>query len=239
MPTRNEVRMNALTIQAPRPTLNARTLLLAAGLSLSALLATGCASTPRGTAASEMRDEIDREAVAIQLTEQADRARLAGNTAKAIELYREALDYSARFPDTWNNLGLLHLEQGDEAKAINAFVQAGILDPTDPRPPANAGIVYSRIGREAEAMRFYHESLAIEPSYLPALRGALRAAHLLNRNEYADIERVNRALLAEDDPKWRDFFDRQRFLIESRLRASSGRANKGSNGGQADNQNGG
>lgn len=186
------------------------------------LFLAGCASTTQ-QAAKQLQEGIDRESIAIRLTEDADRVRLAGNTDRAIELYREALEYSARFPDTWNNLGLLHLEQGDEAKAINAFVQAGILDPTDPRPPANAGIVYSRIGREAEALRFYQDSLAIEPSYLPALRGALRSAHLLNENEYEDLERVKRALLVENDPQWREFFERQQYLIESRLRAATDR----------------
>mgnify|MGYP003109470038 CR=1 FL=1 len=200
-----------------------RTVLLFASVTLPVAIAiglAGCASGPK-RAADQLREGVDRESIAIRLTEDADRARLAGNTDKAIELYREALDYSARFPDTWNNLGLLHLEQGDEAKAINAFVQAGILDPTDPRPPANAGIVYSRIGREAEARRFYQDALKIEPSYLPALRGGLRSAHLLNENEYEDLERVKRALLIENDPQWREFFERQRYLIESRLRAAS------------------
>ena len=191
-----------------------------AGLVLSQASLSGCASGP-SKATQQLIEGADREAVAIQLTEKADKARQSGDTERAIELYREALDYSARFPDTWNNLGLLQLEQGDEAKAINAFVQAGILDPTDPRPPANAGIVYSRIGREAEARRFYKDSLAIEPSYLPALRGSLRSAHLLNENEYEDLDRVMRALLVEKDPQWREFFERQRFLIESRLRAAS------------------
>jgi tetratricopeptide (TPR) repeat protein len=196
-----------------------RTLTAAAGLLCLAGSLLACATTQQ-QAAQDLREGIDREEIAIRLTEDADRARMAGNIDRAIELYREALDYSARFPDTWNNLGLLHLERGDEAKAINAFVQASILDPTDPRPPANTGIVYSNIGRETEAMRFFHDALDIEPSYLPALRGAIKSAHLLNENEYEDLERVKRALLVEDDPQWREFFDRQRSLIESRLRAA-------------------
>lgn len=134
-----------------------RTLTAAAGLLCLAGSLLACATTQQ-QAVQDLREGIDREEIAIRLTEDADRARMAGNIDRAIELYREALDYSARFPDTWNNLGLLHLERGDEAKAINAFVQASILDPTDPRPPANTGIVYSNIGRETEAMRFFHDA---------------------------------------------------------------------------------
>ena len=165
--------------------------------------------------------------IAARLTEQADRARLRGDRDGAIGLYQESLDYSARFHDTWNNLGLLYLErngEGDLGRAINHFVQAGLLDPTDPRPPTNAGIAYLKGGYASEAMDFFHEALRIQPSYLPALRGAIKSADLLSTAQYEDLERVKRALLAETDPQWRDYFERQRFLIESRLRSLNERA---------------
>ena len=147
---------------------------------------------------------------------------MRGDRDRAIELYQEALDYSARYHDTWNNLGLLYIErnqEGDLGRAINHFVQAGVLDPTDPRPPTNAGIAYLQGGYASEAMDLFHEALRIQPSYLPALRGAIKSADLLATAQYEDLERVKRALLAETDTQWREYFERQRFLIESRLRS--------------------
>jgi hypothetical protein len=79
---------------------------LAAACSLAVLSAgllaglTACASSSRSTAAEQIQDGIDRDAIAARLTEQADRARLRGDTDGAIDLYQESLDYSARFHDT-------------------------------------------------------------------------------------------------------------------------------------------
>jgi len=187
----------------------------------------GCASSPKSQAVKQLNENLDRELIASGLAEKADRARVSGNTEDAIGFYRESLDYSSRYPDVWNNLGMLLLEQQQFGKAINAFVQAGTLDPTDPRPPTNAGIASSRAGWEENAMRFYHEALNIQESYIPALRGAIRSADLLGTAQYEDLERVKTAMLAETNPQWREYFKGQRFLIESRLR--SAREHRGPN----------
>jgi len=76
-------------------------------------------------------------------------------------------------------------------------------------------------------MRFYHEALNIQESYIPALRGAIRSADLLGTAQYEDLERVKTAMLAETNPQWREYFKGQRFLIESRLR--SAREHRGPN----------
>jgi hypothetical protein len=73
-------------------------------------------------------------------------------------------------------------------------------------------------------MGFFHEALRVQPSYLPALRGSIKSADLLSTAQYEDLERVKRALLAETDPEWREYFERQRFLIDSRLRSLNERA---------------
>ena len=44
-------------------------------------------------------------------------------------------------------------------------------------------------------------------------------SHPDDTQQYEDLERVKRALLAETDTQWREYFERQRFLIESRLRS--------------------
>ena len=103
---------------------------------------------------------------------------------------------------------------------------ASELNPTDPRPITNIGITNMRVGWAEDAIDDFHRALEISPGYLPALRGSIRAADLLGRAEYEDLNRIRRALLAERDDDWRAYLERQRFLIESRLR--SGRPNDSS-----------
>jgi tetratricopeptide (TPR) repeat protein len=195
--------------------------LLAAALALAVLLPVGCASKPRRPTptVSTGMDPGERTRKAQQLADQGDKARGLGNTDRAIELYRESIEYSADYADVWNNLGLLQLEKGEYDKAISSFTMAGELDPTDPRPPTNIGITNLRAGWAEYALQDFHRALEITPSYLPALRGAIRSADLLGRAEFEDLERVRRALLAERDEQWRAYFERQRFLIESRVKA--------------------
>lgn len=205
--------------------------LILAALPAAALLAAalpGCASS--GTSAGDaevnvpLPDERIREAE--RLAAQADEARRDGKSDRAIELYRESIEFSADFPDVWNNLGLLLLEDGQPDKAISAFSMASELNPTDPRPITNIGITNMRVGWAEDAIDDFHRALEISPGYLPALRGSIRAADLLGRAEYEDLNRIRRALLAERDDDWRAYLERQRFLIESRLR--SGRPNDSS-----------
>lgn len=195
----------------------------ALSLFLLALGGYGCAASKPGAggdvSALSAPDERIREAE--RLADDADRARQAGRPDEAISLYRKSIEYSADFPDVWNNLGLLLLEKGEPDKAISAFTMASELDPTDPRPITNIGIANLRIGWAEYAIDDFHRALQITPTYLPALRGAIRAADVLGKAEYEDIERIRRALLAERDEQWRSYFERQRFLIESRLRSAA------------------
>lgn len=193
----------------------------AAALIGSAATMPGCASGGSSTSEAEanmpLPDERIREAE--RLAALADTARRDGKSERAIELYRESIEFSADFPDVWNNLGLLLLEDGQPDKAISAFSMASELNPTDPRPITNIGITNMRVGWAEDAIDDFHRALEISPGYLPALRGAIRAADLLGRAEYEDLERIRRALLAERDDDWRSYLERQRFLIESRLRS--------------------
>lgn len=195
-------------------------------LGVVCVLQAGCNQQPKVAERPGMLSPDDRMKRAEDLAGQADAARLAGRSEQAIALYRESIEYSADYPDVWNNLGLLLLERNELDKALSAFTMAADLDPVDPRPRTNIGITNMRAGWAEYAINDFRKALEITPSYLPALRGAIRAADLLARAEYEDLERVRRALLAERDEQWRAYFERQKYVIESRLR--SGRETPGS-----------
>lgn len=192
---------------------------IAVFLAIACLAQAGCNQQPKAAERPGMLSPDDRMRRAEDLAGQGDTARLAGRSEQAISFYRESIEYSADYPDVWNNLGLLLLERNELDKALSAFTMAADLDPTDPRPRTNIGITNMRAGWAEYAISDFRQALEITPSYLPALRGAIRAADLLAKAEYEDLERIRRALLAERDEQWRAYFERQKYVIESRLRS--------------------
>jgi Tfp pilus assembly protein PilF len=165
---------------------------------------------------SERAAERGREGEAEKLREQ------------AVAQYREALAVSGEMPDAWNNLGVLLMQQEDLVAAADAFSMAMQQSPTDPRPAENLGLVYARAGWAEESLKFYVLALERCPDRLQALRGALKAAHLLGHADERRLDQVRRAMLIESEGAWRDFFAREQVRISGRLesdrRASDRRA---------------
>jgi tetratricopeptide (TPR) repeat protein len=136
---------------------------------------------------------------------------------EAIDQYRGALAISGDMPEAWNNLGVLLMQQGDLMGSADAFAVAMEQSPTDPRPAENLGLVYARAGWVEDSLRYYDIALERSPNYLPALRGAVKAAHLLGEADERRLDQVKRALLIETDEQWRTVFERERVRIVGRL----------------------
>ena len=60
-------------------------------------------------------------------------------------------------------------------------------------------------------------ALERSPNYLPALRGAIKASHLLGEADEKRLTQVRRALMIETDPTLREFFEREQVRILGRL----------------------
>ncbi len=214
------------------------------GLCLAALVSgaavfTGCESTSR-----TQRHEIQSpDALARQVAEARQAALVASDTARkaaqkrdkgkpdeaqrlsrtAIEQYRRAISLSPDMPEVWNNLGVELMRVEDYLGASESFSMAMQLSPTDPRPAENLALVYDRTGWAEESLRYYDIALERSPNYLPALRGAIKAAHLLGEADEKRLDHVRRALMIETDPKLREFFEREQVRILGRLERTTRR----------------
>ncbi len=191
----------------------------------------GCASTRQDrtmidlTSAGEQLVKARQLAlVAAKTASQADVARAKDRTAEADKLsvraitqYREALSYSTDMPEVWNNLGIQLMHIKDYLAASEAFSLAMQMSPTDPRPCENLGVVYDRTGWAEESLKYFDLALDRSPNYLPALRGAIKAAHLLGEADQKRLDQVRRALMIESDPEIREFFEREQLRISGRL----------------------
>lgn len=202
--------------------------LLVVGLTCAAGVG-GCSSSPRDSTTfpspalrlAEAREAaLAADAVAERAAQARERGRLeeAGRLERqAIEEYRKALAISGDMADAWNNLGVLLMHQNDLVSAADAFTIAMQQSPTDPRPAANLGLVYDRAGWAEESLKFYDMAIERSPSYLPALRGAIKSAHLLGQADEERLVQVRRALLIETDERWHEFFEREQVRITGRL----------------------
>jgi tetratricopeptide (TPR) repeat protein len=183
------------------------------------LLATVCACTqhpkPRTTIDPNLpAEERQRRENAIR---EADRAFRENNPEEAERLYMSAIKMYPDFGQAWNNLGVVLMSQSRFLEAGEAFDRAADLEPTDPRPPYNRGLLWFDRGYLRESMPFFLESLERDPNYLPALRSAVRASILLRETSEMTLQQIKRAMLIETDQQWRDYFERQRLLIEAGL----------------------
>lgn len=197
---------------------------IATCLVLCSLLAS-CAGQPRSHGAvPDTRSQAT--AKSRELASQAQSAEKNGNLDKAIDLYRMSLATNPDFGAAWNNLGLAlwkRAKDTDIVQAGQAFMQSATLLHDDPTPYRNLGLLYQFRGREEQALEHFENALRVDPYDLESLRGATRSAKILHKADPAALERLQRAQMIENDPKWRDIITRERIRVENDLREASER----------------
>lgn len=186
-----------------------------AGLSL-ALVGPAC-STKKVPPPPKLETQQDYEQ-AIAAARKGDELRKKSQWAPAAEAYKESLAIKPDLGPAWLNLGYCLLQIGDLVPARDAFVHAVDLMPSDPRPYENLGILYHSRGWDEEAMRAFVESLKIDPTYLPSLRGACLTAKSTRVVSYAALDRVNQAILAERQPEYLRVWQAERFRLTQALK---------------------
>lgn len=190
--------------------------LLAASLSLGA-----CASKQnRNNINIQITDDAsERMAQARTIASQAQAEK---DPIEAINLYQQAVTRYSDLPAAWNNLGVLLMEEEQFIQAAEAFAEAAQRAPTDPRPSYNLGLTWERAAYISDALVHYSTALEKDPRYLPALRGAVRAEALQGTFSDVTAERIRIGLMMEQDPAWRQFFERQKSRVENELRIQRG-----------------
>jgi tetratricopeptide (TPR) repeat protein len=188
---------------------------LIAAMGLAALLF-GCrASRPT---AGETYTGPARIQEATRLAAEAQKAQNAGQTERAIELYRQSISVSGDLAAAWNNLGVLLMGRNENMDAVAAFKRAAELSPTDPRPMENIGLVYSSLGWEQKALEYYLAALDRDPRSRQALRGAVSSSKLLALADEAALTRARTAMMVDTDPDWRHIYEMEQTRIDGQLR---------------------
>ncbi len=173
----------------------------------------GCQKQLRmGVPAGLAADDAKRLAQAVEIAAKADRER---DPDRAADGYREAVTTYREFPSAWNNLGLVLMKQEKYLQAAEAFSTSAELDTSDPRPVYNLALLWDRRGYVREARDLYAKSILRDDSFLPALRGGIRADSLLNEGSLQTLDWLKRALMLEEEEKWLKWMRLQKARIES------------------------
>lgn len=191
-----------------------RTAALAMAMFAAALVSVaGCQRHLRmGVPPGLVAEDTQRLARAVEIAAKADRER---DPERASEGYREAVLTYREFPSAWNNLGLVLMKQEKYLQAAEAFSTAAELDTSDPRPVYNLALLWDRRGYVREARDLYAKAIIRDDSFLPALRGGIRADSLLNEGSLQTLTWLKRALMLEEDEKWLKWMRLQKARIES------------------------
>lgn len=196
--------------------------LAAAALSMCAALP-GCRSYREPLPVpSAAQDAIDR-GKAMEMVRAAQRLESKGYDDEAELKYLEAVRTYRETPAAWNNMGRLLMKRGDNGKAAEAFTIAAEVSPRDPLPYYNLGALWDTLGYLEDAGRWYEESLKRDENFQPALRRAILVDQLLNRGTEVTARRIQRAILQETDPWWKDRLQRERARLTEELRAGQTR----------------
>jgi tetratricopeptide (TPR) repeat protein len=189
------------------------TWLLIAGGALAFL--PGCAThKPSPSVNNQTLDE------AMTLARSAEDADRAGNYDRAVELNKKALALHPDLGGVWNNLGLSLMHRGlpnDFVDAAQAFKQAADNLPTDDRPYQNLGVLYHERGFSDEALRYFALALDRNPNSLDSIRGAVGSAKRLGKSDEAGLARLNRGLMLETDPQWRQIMEFEKLRVQNDL----------------------
>jgi Flp pilus assembly protein TadD len=182
------------------------------GACLGAAMLAGCAGgggnleTSLAEAATDDRPRIIQ---ASRLDSQAQEAYRKGKLPEAEELWRRAI---AEADDYWSprhNLGVFYTDQGNFIGAVNQLRRAAELAPGDHRPLYHLGVAYYNAGYAREALNAFQRAYEVQPREAVVLRGIFAAARVLNHADPETLEAMRGALLVEQDPQWRDRFQRE------------------------------
>lgn len=169
---------------------------------LIAAMVIGCATTPGPTAglSTVPPDQIDLDALIDEAIEHA-----SSDPARAARLLGEVLSISPFHGPSHNNLGVVHLTEGDLHLAARSFNEARRLMPGHPDPRYNLGVVYSRAGRHNEALRMYDAALDLQPHHPPSLAGRASIRLQLDPGDAETIDALRRVAARPIDPVWQDW----------------------------------
>jgi tetratricopeptide (TPR) repeat protein len=124
-----------------------------------------------------------------------------GNYAEALRAYERALSLH---PNLWllhQAMGNMHVNQDppDLEKAVQSYLNANALSPTNPEPLQFIAKAYSRFGEYGKATQYAADAMALDPAN-PRLHGELGVLYYQNAEYDRAIDELNLAVRGGQTP---------------------------------------
>ncbi len=175
-------------------------------LFLLVFIVAGCAhpvASPYQTPSAIARNPLKAQ----QLTQKAAKL-IDTDPDKAGRLLRDALTADLHYGPAHNDLGVIHLANGQLYEAAHEFEWARKLMPGHPDPRMNLALTLERAGRIDEALATYNTALEVYPNHLPTIQALARLQLRHNRTDDRTAGLLEEVAL-RGEPQWQDWAKRQ------------------------------
>lgn len=89
----------------------------------------------------------------------------AGRYHQAIEMLRRSVEASRHNVDAWDHLGICYRRTGQYQKAIDAYTNSLAINPDNPVPYTNLGLIYSQHIKDfPKALNYYFKVVEMDPT---------------------------------------------------------------------------
>ncbi len=176
------------------------------GLLLSTLVLgglSGCRSSasPYRAASEGSRDTVRAEALNREAAELMQR----GDWKSAQDTLQSALAADLYYGPAHNNLGVVHMRQGNLYEASNEFEWARRLMPGHPDPRINLAMVLEQVGKPKDALESYRSALEVYPDHIGAIQGLVRLQLRQGKPNANTVPMLEQVALRGENDQWQQW----------------------------------
>jgi protein O-GlcNAc transferase len=162
-----------------------------------------------------------RNAVRAQPTDAAARTALAARLARSGDLVgaqahlEQAVALDPRLPEARHNLGLVHMNRAEGARAVEQFSRELELRPGDAAVHLTLGQAYLSLRRGSDSLRHLRLAAALRPGDAETLVWLARAAHFANDEKGAEAA-LKEAVAASAEPAYAWYLLGRLYVLQQR-----------------------
>ncbi len=160
-------------------------------------------------------DMAKRDLASQKLVEKGNLHVTKSQFPKAELCFKEAIQMDSENGAAHNNLGLVYFYQHDFYQAAGAFETASEYLPEDPAPLNNLGLIMEMVARPDDALNYYWQAHAIDPTNPEYLGNLVRARVRAKHSDDELRQQLHDLLLYEKRLPWQDWAREQLGLFNN------------------------